>query len=253
MKRKRAYGIRARARTRRRVGGRPGYSFTAPRVVTPASLVVSGYTRSAGYYGRFNRSRLQGLPEEKKFFDGELTTTAVPSAGTILTPSMNLITAGAGESQRIGRKCKITSLHLKGRLILQQTTQNTVSNITRIIVYLDKQCNGAAATVGDILDLGQTDDYLAFRNLQNTQRFRILHDKTYTQNYTAGGGNGTASQYPETVRYFKLNINCNEQLEFDGSTGAITDLTSNNFGILAIAETNNTSTIAYQYRLRFYG
>jgi hypothetical protein len=75
----------------------------------------------------------------------------------------------------------------------------------------------------------------------------------YTQNYTAGGGNGTASQYPEIVRYFNINTECNEQLEFDASTGSITDLTSNNFGILAISETNNTSTIAYQWRLRFYG
>ena len=104
MKRKRATGIRSRKRARR--GGRPGFMFTAPRIYTPASV---------GYYGRY---KAVGLPEEKKFFDGELTSTAVLSAGAIITPSMNLITTGTGESNRIGRKCKVVSLHIKGRLIL---------------------------------------------------------------------------------------------------------------------------------------
>lgn len=223
----------------------------------PSRPPVRKYTRRR-YITTTPRAARQAPPftvisQEKKFFDSELTTTTVTSAGVILSPSINLISAGTGESQRIGRKCKVTSIHLKGSIVFNDVTDaNTTSDIVRVILYLDKQCNGATAAVADILDLGQTTDVYAFRNLQNSSRFRVLYDKSYSMQSPSGAFNGTTVTYGEDLKGLKINVDCMHLLEFDASTSAITDLTSNNFGIMAISRNGNCS-IDYQTRVRFYG
>jgi len=206
------------------------------RVGTP------GITRTGGYYGRF-----AGRNAEKKFFDGTLGSTACAAAGTILNASLNLIPQGVTESTRVGRKCVVKNLNMKGHVILPATTTAaSTSDIVRVIVYLDKQCNGATAGVTDILE---ATDIESFRNLANSQRFVVMYDKTKTINLS-GCGLAATDTWAERVIPFKFSKACNIPLEFDSTTGAITEIRSNNIGVLGISESGLVA-IQYRWRMRF--
>lgn len=194
-----------------------------------------------------------GIAPEKKFFDGNNAVATVSNTGAIVSSSLNLITEGTGQSQRIGRKCKVTNIHVAG--LLTKVTQDAgadTNNVVRIMLYLDTQCNGATASVTDIL---ATANLLSFRNLQNSGRFRIYYDKRHALNNMSGANNGTDAEFGNYVKAFKINIDCDHVLEFDASTGAITDLTSNNFGILMISQEGVSAQVTadYYWRVRFYG
>lgn len=103
----------------------------------------------------------------------------------------------------------------------------------RVIIYLDRQCNGAAATALDIL---ASDQYNSFRNLGNVKRFKILYDKLRTYNTGAyAAGNGTANDSHNVVHTYNQRVNLKVfiPIEFDGTTtGALSTIKSNNIGIL---------------------
>lgn len=201
-----------------------------------------------GNYGRYGKNG------EMKFFDTALAYTTITNSGVITSPTFNLIDLGTGEQNRIGRKVTVKRIQIRGTL--QNRSQEDpamTSNKFRVIVYQDKQCNGAAATVTDILDSADVD---SFRNLQNSQRFRILSDKFYVSNIKGGGQNSAGTKtWGEEYKHFKVFIKCNIPLEF-GTTSppTIADLRSNNLGILAIVEEDqaaNTPRIGYLTRLRY--
>lgn len=187
---------------------------------------------------------------EEKFFDTTLGNTNVTTAGVITNPSLTLIPQGVTESTRVGRKCVIKSLHLRGMVTLRQSSNGAqCADRFRIIIYLDKQTNGNPAVVTDILETATID---SFRNLANSQRFTVLHDATFAMNPTAAEGNA-AVNICERIYHLNLNRNLNFPLEFSGTTGVIGELRSNNIGILCIASETviNVSQVRYTTRVRF--
>ncbi len=192
---------------------------------------------------------VQNGPEmELKFHDLDVDDTAIDTAGTIVAASLNLIAQGTGESERIGRKCTIKSVFIRFEVRLPtQTAGATASDVARIIVYLDKQANGATASVTAILE---TANYQSFNNLTNRKRFRTLMDRTYDVNALAGGGDGTTEDYGQTIISDTLFKKVNIPLEFSAAAGVITELSSSNIGILTISRTGNAA-FASKVRLRF--
>lgn len=157
------------------------------------------------------------------------------------------IEQGAGETNRLGRKCTIRKLHMMGQVYIPAGNALAAgTDICRVLVYLDKQSNGAAATVANIL---ASAIFNSFRNLQNSERFYVLSDKRYTVNAPISG-NGTSSLAGKVLRNWSINKNVNIPLQFDASTGAITDLTSSNIGVLVISE-GQDCYYKYTWRLRF--
>ncbi len=224
-KRKEASVSKARAVTR--AGGRPGY------------------TRIAGYYGRF-----AGRGAEKKFFDTTLGGTASTTAGAIVNASLNIVPEGNGESDRIGRKITIHNIRMRGQLNLFASPASTSGTIVRVMVYQDMQTNGAAATVGDLLESA---NWRAYRNLANQSRFVVLLDKVMAispQAATITSADVIATQ--NVARVFHFNKKCAIPIEFDNSatTGVITSQRSNNIGVLYIAEAA-TVTLDYICRIRY--
>ncbi len=194
------------------------------------------------------RSRLSS--GELKFFDSTLDDTLVASAGG-LTDSICLIADGTTESERVGRKCTLRSVHWRYTAFLgikDAVATPALPDSLRIIMYQDKQCNGLTAAITDVLD---TANIHSFRNLSNSSRFNILCDKLVSINYDglASDGAGVVSQarkQREFVWYKKLNI----PLEFSGITGALTEVRSNNVGVILISA-NGTVGFQSQLRLRF--
>lgn len=203
-----------------------------------------GYVRTTGYYGRFS-----GKPGEMKFFDTDKTGTTVAAAGTVLNSSLLLIPDGTTQSTRIGRKITVKHIFVHGHLILPATTTpGDTSDRVRIIMYLDKQCNGAAAAVSDILT---ATDVNSFRNLSETGRFHILYDKVHSMNASSGTTAGAGGdQFGEYMRGFSIKKACNYPIEYNNTTGAIGEIRSNNVGIIAISASGHC-TATYKARVRY--
>lgn len=216
-----------------------------PNYKKPMPLAMQGYYRKAGNYGRY--SGVGG--SEKKYFDTTKTSTLSSSTGTIFNPSLNLIPQGVTESERVGRKVVVKSLHLKGTVTLPSTTSATdASDSIRIIIYQDKQCNGAAAGVTDILESGA---FVSFRNLTESGRFNILMDECWDLKSGGGAGADAATDiYGGETKFWNFNKQMMVPIEYSATTGAITEIRSNNYGILVISA-NGKANAAYISRVRY--
>lgn len=184
---------------------------------------------------------------ELKFFDTAVGDQSVSgTTGVVLSSSLNLIEQGNTGSDRIGRKVTLRSVHLKFKVRQAAASGSTTTdNLFRIMVYHDKQCNGGAATAALLL---ASDDILGYRNLDNSSRFKILYDTTRAV-YTTLSGNGTTSVSGEKQVYINVNKKCNIPLEFDASTGAITDLTSSNVGVIVWIQ-DSAPAVVFQMNAR---
>ncbi len=199
-----------------------------------------------GYYGRYPP---QG--GELKFFDTTRALVAASATGVITNSSLNLIPGGSTESERIGRKCTLKSVMLKGVVVMDAATAASEADQSlRIMVYCDKQCNGATATVAGLIDGPLIH---GFRNLSNSSRFKILYDKTTNcpiraVAQTAAGTYTTLQDSFQFQIYKKVDI----PLEFSAATGAITELATNNIGVAVICYTaQRLPRLAYTARVRF--
>ncbi len=184
---------------------------------------------------------------ELKFHDVDLDD-AVVGAGVNVTATVNIIPQGVTEVQRVGRKCTLKSLWWRYQVTLP--TQDAIGvpisgDTLRIILYLDKQANGATALNTDVLE---STDVHSFRNLANSGRFVFLCDKLHTLNYRAmaSDGAGVVSQ-GKVVQDFVFYKNMNIPIEFNGATGAIAEIRSNNIGVILAS---NLGIIGFNSKIR---
>lgn len=206
--------------------------------------VERGFTRTAGFFGRF------GSGGELKFHDVDLDDGLVSTAGTVVD-SIIKIAQGTTESTRIGRKCTIRNIGWRFNILMQEDNDiadPTAADVIRVIMYLDKQCNGATATVTGILESA---DYQSFNNLGNKSRFRTLLDRTYDVNKQslASATTGTVASNEIVISdtfFKKVNI----PIEYDSTAGAITEIRSNNIGVLLIGRAGVAGFVS-KIRIRF--
>lgn len=203
--------------------------------------VAKGYTRRVGAYRRFSGNR----DKEQKFHDIDIDATFLTTG---VFAQVNLIAQGVGESQRVGRKAFIRAIHWRGTLTLPATTTLTSTAVTlRMILFVDKQCNGVAATAVQLL---QSNAYNSWRDLINSGRFTILMDRYWTLNCGSGGGDST-TDFGATERQFKFHKKCNIAIQFNGATGAITEIPTNNISVMIIANNAFSASVVSKLRLRF--
>lgn len=233
----RAYGTQSRIRsTVARAKTARSAALTSRRAVVP------GFTRSAGFYGRF-----AGQNAELKFFDTALSFNFDATGEVPATGQLNLIPQGVTESTRVGRKCVLKSIHLKGSVTFTPAAAATAASTAFMYLVLDKQANGAAAGITDVLTGNGMQ--IAFNNLSNSQRFMILKKFKWTMVPTAG----VTTAYNNTTKHFEKFKKCNIPLEFSSTTGAITELRSNNVFLLAGTDglSDDTITMNGACRVRF--
>lgn len=211
------------------------YGYQPVRYLTKRQRVASrlggarGYARTAGYYGRY-----APLGTEKKFIDTSSGFVTVAATGNIRENSIHKVPSGSGESERIGRKINVTSFHLKYVVKLASTALlGSTDDGIRVIVYHDKQCNGASIAV---LDLLETATYLSYNNLSNKNRFTILYDEYTDISATAGSSDATTRGFGEHAITKQFHKRCNLPVEFSSTTGGIGEIRSNNIGVLAITD-----------------
>lgn len=211
--------------------------------------VVPGFTRVSGFYGRYPVTARSGAGE-LKFHDVDMDDAVVAATGTVV-PTVNIIPQGVTEITRVGRKCTIKNILWRYTYSLPEIdAQGTPASgdVLRVIMFLDKQCNGATATTTGILESA---NLRSFNNLANSGRFKILYDKKHTINYSnlASDGAGVVSS-GSVVRYNEFYKKCNIPIEFDSTTGALTEIRSNNIGTLLLSNSGNAGFVS-KIRLRF--
>lgn len=211
-----------------------------------------GKYRRVGYYGRYNRPQRRG---ELKFFDLLATNAAVDSTWEVMEDSIHHIAQGTGESERVGRRIILTKILLRYTFSLK-SIQNQGPGATsggdtvRIVVYWDKQANGATATGAQLFV--DTDELNTYRNMANNRRFKILMDRFVSLNPQSISENTdnlfSAQRNIAHGQWFK---SCRIPIEFSSTTGAMAEIASNNIGIMAIAEQNQRSELKYYFRCRY--
>ncbi len=192
--------------------------------------------------GASSRSKIGEL----KNFDHNIVTNAGAGGGTTdIEPTLCDIPEGTGENERVGRRVLVKSIQLKGS-VGADAIPDDASVPIRWGLYLDRQTNGAAATFADLFTVVSGIEYGAMRNLDNSGRFHIICDRQLT----VGRGFSTASKqdYVPVNVYFRLN----HVLEFSGGTGAISELTTNNFG-LYIVQGDSVGSATASTNVRFRG
>lgn len=178
-------------------------------------------------YAPSDSTRYQGNPasvwqpvpkagEKKDVTAGVLwnPTTYAGVAGQLTL--LNGMVYGGTAGQHIGRSVTLRSIAFNTALGFTSTGG---APILRVLIVYDRQPNGAAPAVTDIL---YANDPSAPMNLNNSKRFKVLHDWRPDEiNPTAGAGiSGPAVQHSF---YRKLQL----PMEFNtGSTGTIADITT---------------------------
>jgi len=205
--------------------------------------------RNKPRYSPYKRAASRPSVEVKFLDNTDVNTSPIATTGSILNSgSLNLIAQGTDENERIGRKCTLKSIHLRGNFFLPADTDLDNSDYARLILYWDRQANGAAATAANIME---RTDINSFRNLSNTGRFVILADITEELNIQAASGDGGANNDTGRVeKCFTINKKVNIPLEFDSTAGAITELRSNNVGVLCFSNHAEAGVI-FDARVRF--
>lgn len=229
------YSKRQRNKLREALGADP----------TLPPLGRSGETRVVGYYGRYNNPENRTV--ENKFFDTTLSFTFDSTGEVPATGQLCLIPQGTEGDERIGRKTTIHSIQIRGRMTYDPLTSGNGTAQVYFYLVQDKQCNGTAAAITDVLTTNSMAG--AMINMANSSRFRILKRFVWTFNAT-GGVEGAWGPMQGSMDYFKK---CNIPVEFSSTTGALTEIKSNNIFLLAGASSlaDDATAFAGTCRLRF--
>lgn len=198
--------------------------------------------------------RTSGPKDELKFHDLDIDDASIAAAGTIAEDNCVEIAQGTTESTRIGRKAVVRRISWRYEIILaSQTVVTTTSETVRVILYQDKQCNGATATPALIL---ASDDYQAFNLISNKNRFKILFDRLHVLKCPSGSGRGTTDTLAfgeDRIRVQMFLKKLNIPIEYDNSvtTGDIASIRSNCIGVLLLSQTGALTSLLSKMRIRF--
>ncbi len=177
------------------------------------------------------------LGVERKHIDS-LYTDVIDSNGVIFRTLVPL-SLGFDQNQRVGNTVTGTSFIMRFCVCWPNQSSVTLAGLMttdtcRIMVYLDKQCNGTAATVTDILDSANVND---FRFIPNLTRFSILKTFFVQMNSEVNhdGTNYISSGYVESL---SCVLNTPWIFKYTEGGGSIANLVSYNIGFMAITRNN---------------
>lgn len=167
---------------------------------------------------------------------------------------INLIEEGSASYNRIGRKIHSHSVRITGGIDWKVAPQTNFMNGTyvRMILVWDKQPSGSLPVFSDIFgntDATGTEAVTMFDNLRydNTDRFRVLKDKTYTLNAPVRNQNAStgtayyATLYKKFDWFVKLK---GKETAYKSSTSppAISDISSGGLYFIVRASANSSGT-----------
>ncbi len=239
--------------------------------------IQSGPNRGAivKVYRKARRHRIMRNPNvrtggfvgiERKFVDTQTDSDAFATTWATMEDatldSVSGIAQGNGESQRIGRVVTLQSIHIRcvvRRVTLEAQTAPIDDVIGRIALVLDTQTNAAQMTATDCMDGGQTNDVLAFRNLQNSTRFRVYWDKKWRLGSNSQTNEGVVNSFAigqsqTAVMYYNKRFKGGIKVKYNSTAtdGTISTVADNSLHIIGVGS-NAGALLDMQVRVRFTG
>lgn len=196
--------------------GKSYYSKPSAKAVKRSSSKPKvGYTAGTMY-----------SPAEIKFFDTVFPAAGIPAGPATLIDSTVVaeIVNGTGPSDRIGRRVKIVKVDYSYTITANGVSIGGASDAVRYDMWIDRQCNGAAPAPAELYTAAAVVGTAQMPNLFNEKRFKRLYTKTHQFNTTNVIGGVAANVGLKVEGSFRPNC----IIEYDATTGNITDLTSNN-------------------------
>lgn len=204
---------------------------------------IPGVSRTGG----LGVSRFNGPHAEMKYFDlaKSVNDDAVVAATESDFSSLHLVQKGSDADQRIGRQITIRSVNVRLQVDSARTSHAIMG---QVVLVLDKQANGTQPTAAEIWE-NPTSGSISFRNMENTQRFVILHK----QNIHLSPQALSCTQNQAKVLSFTKNLNLKIQFGKNSET-AITDIPTNNLTLWFMENSAGPTfymTRTYKVRIRY--
>ena len=192
-------------------------------------------------------SRFSGPSGELKVFDTTLSFNFDATGEVPATGQLNLIPQGVTDSTRVGRKCTVKSVHLKGNVVFAPAAGANAATTAFLYVIHHTPTNGAAAAITDVLTSNNMSTALI--NIANSQRFRVLKKFKWSLN----SGAGVTTAYNNVVRHQERYKKCEIPIGYSSTTGAITEIRTNNIFLLAGTDSASDDTVSFggTCRVRF--
>lgn len=162
---------------------------------------------------------------EKKHVHLQNNLIPISNAGDLF--HVNKVGLGANDYQRIGNKIKMVRLGIRGCLL--PSTENVavdVYNDVRMLVIYDRQPNGAAPLLAQILTYPT--DPNSPRNPDYTDRYLTLADRSFLVYNKAG-------QYYHGNK-FRINIKKQLRTQFGGDGNGIADITHGSIYVIFLSD-----------------
>lgn len=162
---------------------------------------------------------------ELKHSNTSLTNTAISNTGPFSATFMDdilQIIQGNTPTSRIANQIQTTSLQIRGQI--RTISTSLLPSTCRMMVYWDKQSNGAVNSVSQLLHSGSTYAVWAPRNYANIDRFDVLWDKTIK--LEPFHATDTTHVLPTAYNFNKV-IKTSRIVKYQANGGAITDLAGN--------------------------
>lgn len=186
---------------------------------------------------------------------------------TEILTSLLTVPQGLTSQSRVGKDIFITSLHFKFYLEMNQAQTDAIAlvNSIRVLLVVDKQCNGSLPTLDTVLDKtdsggSEVNPSMAYRKLKNSGRFTILKDslKKLDMDFVVGTGGESPTFAGKMEQTVVCNINFKKALKitYSANTGGLAERTENNVFLYLISKNSfDPQACAYKEmcaRIRYY-
>lgn len=181
---------------------------------------------------------------EKKYSETSFTGS-IGGVGAPKIQLLNGIAQGDGGTTRDGDQVKFTDLGV--RLWLKNT--QAFSDVYRVMIVLDKQADGTAPTIAEVLENAGV---LNFNNMDNKMRFSVLKDELFYLSPNGDTGEmKLLKMYLDLTKKYKKSKGLRTRYSDTGA--AVTDIASNSLWLIIFnrSGTANGSDVEYKTRIRY--
>lgn len=170
---------------------------------------------------------------EKKYLD--TNDSATITAAGVISGSLTTVPEGTTDVSRVGNKITVTNVNIRFVILVDDRTTAVIFNRNvRFILYIDRQANGSTPQPSEIIGVPTSVEYRSYRNLDSVDRFVILHDSfIHVPMITTNAAHTMIG--PTKVYTLNKKIEC--PIHYNGTTGATTEVRSNNIGFLMVCDT----------------
>lgn len=185
------------------------------------------------------------IPNEHKGYVHVLSGQTMSSSGVVYDMTSN-IQRGTDAYSRLGDKINAKSMTIRG--LIYQSSDIFYPGSYRFIIFVDKNSNGTAPTISDLLTSSTFD---ADINIQNRSRFVILKEVINTLDIPVTLWNGTDYKAFGQGRAFKWYLPLDFQIGFKGNSGTSSDNQQNSIYMAVITDVNTNVQFQCKSRIMF--